>query len=61
MESPASLLGAAIGWSLLVSPMDAALVLLGLVVLIGAVGGILVKAWMVNKEAERLKAAEEHS
>lgn len=41
--------------------MDAALVLLGLVVLIGGVGGIALKAWSVNKEAERLKAAEDRT
>lgn len=47
--------------SLLYSAMDAALVLLGLVVLIGGVGGIALKAWSVNKEAERLKAAEDRT
>ena len=38
--------------------MDAALVLLGLVVLIGGVGAIMLKAWSVNKKAEALKASD---
>jgi hypothetical protein len=36
--------------------MDAVLVLLALVGLIGAVGAIMLKAWSVNKQAERAKA-----
>jgi Tfp pilus assembly protein PilN len=41
--------------------MDAALVLVGLLVLIVAVGLIMMKAWSVNKQAERAKALEQQA
>jgi hypothetical protein len=38
--------------------MDAVLVLLGLIVLIGGVGAIMLKAWSVNKKAEAVKTSD---
>lgn len=38
--------------------MDAVLVLLGLIILIGGVGAIMLKAWSVNKKAEAMKGSD---